>query len=143
MLYKKRDVQDIGNDRPICLLSVVYKLFTRVTLNRITRTLDEGQPCEQAGFLRGFSTIDHIHTIAKLIEVSREFKLPLCLTKHNATIREESFTKAEYGRGPMLSTEEEAQIKTLKDAEVGGRQISIQLKRSRNPIGTLLKNPVQ
>ena len=80
LLYKKGDLYDIGNYRPICLLSVVYKLFTRVILNRIGRTLDEGQPCEQAGFRRGFSTIDHIHTVTKLIEVSREYKMPLCLT---------------------------------------------------------------
>ena len=80
MLYKKGDPQDIGNYRPICLLSVVYKLFTRVILNRIERTLDEGQPCEQAGFRKGFSTIDHIHTVTRLIEVSREYKMPLCLT---------------------------------------------------------------
>ena len=80
LLYKKGDVHDIGNYRPICLLSVVYKLFTRVILNRIDRTLDEGQPCEQAGFRKGFSTMDHIHTITRLIEVSREYKRPLCLT---------------------------------------------------------------
>ncbi len=80
LLYKKGDPQDIGNYRPICLLSVVYKIFTRVILNRITGILDEGQPCEQAGFRKGFSTIDHIHTLTQLIEVSREYKLPLCLT---------------------------------------------------------------
>ena len=80
LLYKKGDVHDIGNYRPICLLSVVYKLFTRVILNRIDRTLDEGPPCEQAGFRKGFSTMDHIHTITRLIEVSREYKRPLCLT---------------------------------------------------------------
>ncbi|VDP17415.1 unnamed protein product [Heligmosomoides polygyrus] len=80
LLYKKGDVHDIGNYRPICLLSVVYKLFTRVVPKWISRTLDEGQPCEQAGFRRGFSTIDHIHTITKLIEVSQEYKLPLCFT---------------------------------------------------------------
>ncbi|KAK6734820.1 hypothetical protein RB195_018170 [Necator americanus] len=40
----------------------------------------QGQPCEQAGFRKGFSTIDHIHTVSKLIEVSREYKMPLCLT---------------------------------------------------------------
>ncbi|EYC25257.1 hypothetical protein Y032_0012g1787 [Ancylostoma ceylanicum] len=46
-----------------------------------TRTIhDEGQPCEQAGFRKGFSTIDHIHTVTRLIEVSREYKMPLCLT---------------------------------------------------------------
>ncbi|KAK6761432.1 hypothetical protein RB195_022485 [Necator americanus] len=40
----------------------------------------QGQSCEQAGFRKGFSTIDHIHTVSKLIEVSREYKMPLCLT---------------------------------------------------------------
>ncbi|VDO24614.1 unnamed protein product [Heligmosomoides polygyrus] len=47
----------------------------------LVEPLDEGQPCERAGFRRGFSTIDHIHTITKLIEVWREYKLPLCLTR--------------------------------------------------------------
>ncbi|KAE9415135.1 hypothetical protein Angca_009335, partial [Angiostrongylus cantonensis] len=79
-LFKKGDLHDIDNYRPICLLSVVYKLFTRVILNRIGRTLDEGEPCEQAGFPKGFSTMDHIHTITRLIEVSREYKRQLCLT---------------------------------------------------------------
>ncbi|EYB97924.1 hypothetical protein Y032_0135g1892 [Ancylostoma ceylanicum] len=77
LLYKKGDPQDIGTYRPICLLSVVYKLFTRVILNRIERTLDEGQPWKQAGFRKGFSTIDSIHTVTRLTEVSREYKMPL------------------------------------------------------------------
>ncbi|KAE9420031.1 hypothetical protein Angca_005700, partial [Angiostrongylus cantonensis] len=79
LLFKKSDLHDVGNYRPICMLSFVYKLFTRVILSRIQRTLDEGQPCEQAGFRKGFNAMDHIHTITKLIEVSREHKRPLCL----------------------------------------------------------------
>ncbi|KAE9412765.1 hypothetical protein Angca_005472, partial [Angiostrongylus cantonensis] len=80
LLFKKGDLHDIGNYRLICLLSVVYKLFTRVILNRMDRTLYEEQLCDQAGFRKGFSTMDHIHTITRLIEVSREYKRPLCLT---------------------------------------------------------------
>ncbi|EPB73655.1 hypothetical protein ANCCEY_07268 [Ancylostoma ceylanicum] len=68
---------------PAVLRSIVYELFMRVTLNRIERTLDEGQPCEQAGFQEGFSTIDHMHTVTRLIEVPREYKMPNCLTSIN------------------------------------------------------------
>uniref|UniRef100_A0A7I4Y226 Reverse transcriptase domain-containing protein n=1 Tax=Haemonchus contortus TaxID=6289 RepID=A0A7I4Y226_HAECO len=35
---------------------------------------------EQAGSRRGFGTVDHIHTLTRVIEVSREYKMPLCLT---------------------------------------------------------------
>ena len=80
LLHKNGDPHDIGNYRPICLLSVAYKLLTCVILNRFDRTQDEGQPCEQARFRKLFSTMDHIHTMTKLTEVSREYKRPLCLT---------------------------------------------------------------
>ncbi|KAK6763838.1 hypothetical protein RB195_024247 [Necator americanus] len=80
LLYKNGDPHDIGNYRPVCLLYVIYKLFTRVIPNSIEKVLDEGQSCEQAGFRKGFSMIDHIHTVSKLIELSREYKMPLCLT---------------------------------------------------------------
>ncbi|KAE9414062.1 hypothetical protein Angca_006728, partial [Angiostrongylus cantonensis] len=80
LLFKKGDLHDVGNSRPICLLSVVYKLFTRVILNRIDRTLDEGQPCEQAGFRKGFTPMDQIHTLTRFIKVSREYKRSLSLT---------------------------------------------------------------
>ncbi|VDM63567.1 unnamed protein product [Angiostrongylus costaricensis] len=51
-LLKKGDLHDIGNYRPICLPSVVYKICTRVIIldSRIDRTLDDGQPCEKAEF---------------------------------------------------------------------------------------------
>ncbi|KAE9412947.1 hypothetical protein Angca_007032, partial [Angiostrongylus cantonensis] len=80
LLLKNDDLHYTGNYRTIWLLSVVYNLFTRVTLNRIDGTLDEGQPCEKAGFRKEFSTMDHIDMITRLIQVSREYKRPLCLT---------------------------------------------------------------
>ncbi|VDO74790.1 unnamed protein product [Heligmosomoides polygyrus] len=43
LLYKKGNVHDIGNYRQICLLSVVYKLFTRVILNPVDISTPEAQ----------------------------------------------------------------------------------------------------
>ncbi|KAK6736469.1 hypothetical protein RB195_019263 [Necator americanus] len=42
--------------------------------------LDEAQPQEQAGFRQGFSCLDHIQTVSRVIEVCREYRLPLVLT---------------------------------------------------------------
>ncbi|KAK6737651.1 hypothetical protein RB195_020018 [Necator americanus] len=66
---------------PPALINTLTRLFTRYLSEcKDWKVLDEGQPCEQAGFRKGFSTIDHIHTVSKLFEVSREYKMPLCLT---------------------------------------------------------------
>ncbi|KAE9412651.1 hypothetical protein Angca_010129, partial [Angiostrongylus cantonensis] len=72
--------KDLRNYRPICLLSVLYKLFTKIILSRISKTLDEAQPVEQAGFRKGFCCMDHIQTVSWVIEVCREYHLPLVLT---------------------------------------------------------------
>lgn len=50
LLHKKGPKGDIGNYRPISLISNVYKVFAKVVLNRISCKLDEQQPTEQAGF---------------------------------------------------------------------------------------------
>lgn len=80
ILHKKGDRDDLRNYRPISLLSVLYKLFTKIILSRISRTLDEAQPPEQAGFRQGFSCVDNIQAVARVIEVCREYQMPLVLT---------------------------------------------------------------
>ncbi|KAK6740930.1 hypothetical protein RB195_009029 [Necator americanus] len=80
LIHKKGDREDLRNYRLICLLSVLYKAFTKIILTRIPRTLDEAQPQEQAGFGQGFSCLDHIQTVSRVIEVRREYRLPLVLT---------------------------------------------------------------
>ncbi|KAK6761735.1 hypothetical protein RB195_022719 [Necator americanus] len=49
LIHKKGDREDLRN-HPIYLLSVLYKVFTKIILTRISRTLNEAQPQEQAGF---------------------------------------------------------------------------------------------
>lgn len=77
LIYKKGDPHDIGNYRPISLLPCLYKLFSMLINKKIRNTLDAEQPIEQAGFRKGFSTIDHIHTIELLIEKYQEQQKPL------------------------------------------------------------------
>jgi len=79
LLHKKGSITDLGNYRPISLLSNIYKLFTKVLTNRLTHTLDFNQPREQAGFRSGYSTTDHLHVVNQLIEKANEYQLPLCL----------------------------------------------------------------
>ena len=79
LIPKKGDKHDIGNYRPISLLSVVYKLFTRCIVSRLERTLDKAQPTTQAGFRSGYSCVDHIHTLRQIVEKSREYAQPLVL----------------------------------------------------------------
>lgn len=79
LLYKKGDPKDIENYRPISLLPSLYKLFSQCILSRISTIIDSNQSEEQAGFRRGFSTVDHIQTLESVIEKYKEFQRPLYL----------------------------------------------------------------
>jgi hypothetical protein len=79
ILFKKGDVRDIKNYRPISLLPHMYKVFTRIILARMQRQLDENQPREQAGFRAGFRTADHLQTLSQIIEKAKEYRFNICL----------------------------------------------------------------
>lgn len=77
LIHKKGQKDDIGNYRPISLMSNIYKIFSKIILNRISNTLDENQPKEQAGFRKNFSTIDHIHSVKQTMEKYNEYNKQL------------------------------------------------------------------
>ncbi|CAH0723827.1 unnamed protein product, partial [Brenthis ino] len=58
-------------------MSNIYKVFAKVLQEGISKTLDENQPMEQAGFRKNFSTIDHIHTVKQIIQKCNEYQKPL------------------------------------------------------------------
>ena len=79
IFFKKGDRKYIKNYRQICLLSNMYKLFTKILTTRMEKKLDENQPREQVGFRSKYSTTEHIHAINQLKEKCREYNIPLCV----------------------------------------------------------------
>jgi hypothetical protein len=65
------------NYRPITLLPILYKLFSRMTRSRISSFLEKAQCPDQAGFRSGFGVEDHLLSIVLLVEKSAEFRNPL------------------------------------------------------------------
>lgn len=58
------------NHRPMSLISVLYLIFTKITLHGITGAHDLNKPREQAGFRKGYSPIDKSHAVNKKIQKS-------------------------------------------------------------------------
>ena len=73
IIFKKGNRKDLKDYRPICLLSNIYKVLTKV----LTKRLDKNR--EQAGFRSRYSTTDHIHDVNQLEEKCREYNIPLCI----------------------------------------------------------------
>jgi endonuclease/exonuclease/phosphatase family metal-dependent hydrolase len=76
LIHKKGDKSKIDNYRPISLMTNLYKVFSKIILNRLTKKLDEQQPREQAGFRTDFSTVDHMHVVKQIVEKYNEYGKP-------------------------------------------------------------------
>ena len=79
LFFEKRDITLLKNYRYIIVLSHAYKLFSRVVTNRLALRFDAFQPLEQAGFRRGYSTMDRIHTVRKIIQKSEKYITSRCV----------------------------------------------------------------
>ena len=55
-------MEDVGNHRPICTLSALYKLFSTIIYNRLHDRLDRAQPEDQGGLRRSYQTLEHLAT---------------------------------------------------------------------------------
>ena len=79
-IYKnKGDKTFPENYRPITLLSCLGKLFTSIINNRLTAFAERYEKIShsQAGFRKGFSTIDNLFVIQSLIEMTKSSKKKL------------------------------------------------------------------
>ncbi|CAI5960133.1 unnamed protein product [Closterium sp. NIES-64] len=72
LLHKKGDRDNIGNYRPVTLLSFFYKLVVKVLANRIKLALPRVISENQFGFLPGRSLADAVSLVADAIDAAEE-----------------------------------------------------------------------
>ena len=65
------------NFRPIVILPILYKVFSKLLCSRVSSFLVKAQSVDQAGFRPGFSCDDHIFVVTLLSEMFGEFRRPL------------------------------------------------------------------
>ena len=71
LIHKEGDTTEVSNYRPLSSLSSLYEVLSNVILQRLD------YQWEQAGFRKGYSTIDHLHVVNQLQEKTHKYQLPL------------------------------------------------------------------
>ena len=69
-IFKKRDKNDRSNYRPISLLDTIWKVFVKILNSRLYLWREHYNiiPENQAGFRKGYMTIDNIFTLNGIIQ---------------------------------------------------------------------------
>ena len=75
VIHKSGDAMQPQNYRPICIIPILYKLFSKLMYRRLYPILDKAQCKDQAGFRNKYSTVDHMFVFTMLQEKSEEFNL--------------------------------------------------------------------
>ena len=77
MIAKSGDLTLATNYRPIAILPILYKIFSRMMYRRLRGRLDDAQSDDQAGFRPGIRIEDAIGTAESLISACIEYDMDL------------------------------------------------------------------
>jgi hypothetical protein len=72
VIFKKGDPEDCANYRPIAIIPIMYKIFTRMLCERLQENLGSNISVDQAAYRKGFSTVDHLISTTLLAERCEE-----------------------------------------------------------------------
>ena len=107
VLFKKGDPSMPANYRPIAIIPILYKLFSRMLCNRVGKTIVGQQSVDQAAYRPGFSTDDHLFCLMRMVESSSEWNIPLWL---GLVDFEKAFDTVEHG--PLWDALEELGVES-------------------------------
>ena len=122
VIYKKGDVEDVSNYRPICSLPAMYKLFSTILYGRLYPMLDQNQAEDQAGFRKTYQTTDHLATYRLIEQKCQEWGIKMW----TATV---DFTKA------FDSISHNSIWEALKSCNVDHEYVSLLEKNLQRPEG--------
>ena len=77
MLPKDGDLKELCNWRPIALLPIFYKIFSKLVYNCISNHLFQRQSLDQHGFTPDIRIEDALLCAEVVIEHHQEFQIPL------------------------------------------------------------------
>jgi hypothetical protein len=77
VLFKKGEPTLPDNYRPIAMIPILYKVFSKVLCARVQDILIQEQSVDQAGFRPGFGCEDHLFAVTLISEMSREWNTPV------------------------------------------------------------------
>ena len=77
VVFKSGEMKHAKNYRPICVLPLLYKLFSIMLYRRLQPTLDKELQKDQAGFRKCFNTVDHLHAFTQIQEKTAEWQIEL------------------------------------------------------------------
>ena len=100
MLPKSGDAHEPGNWRPIAILQILYKVFSRMRYNRLAPVLNAAQLPDQVGFRPSLCVDDVFVMLESVCSTCNEWQLPRRLRQR--------FLKADVGAtlGPGLAAKD-------------------------------------
>ena len=110
-IYKKGDMRDIANWRPISLLNYDYKIYTKIIATTLQSSLEDIIDSEQTAAIRGRSIIENLQLNRDIISFANLNKLEAAII---ALDQEEAFDKVDR----------EFLLKTLQKSGYGPKLIA-------------------
>ena len=123
MVPKSGNLTEPTNWRPIAILSVFYKLFSRMVYSRLRAQLEGQQSSDQTGFRTGIRLEDALAIAETLIGKTSEWNLPLFIASLDL---KKAFDRVEHG----------ALFQALRDQGAEEPYISLLLEMYRDQTAT-------
>ncbi|CAI5444894.1 unnamed protein product [Caenorhabditis angaria] len=135
LLEKKKNPECVKDVRPISILSIPGKIYTKILTNRMVKRAEEYMDESQGGFRPGRSCAENLQSISCLWEKCYEYEIPLILTFIDFRAAFDSILWSAVQEAVMESGFEPQYMEAIKICnEIGTGEIEIHGKKLKIPM---------